>query len=291
MFKHALVRSTAISIVTLATMAVPTISSATNSWGGYHWARTTPQFTLKTVDNLTTSDWKAQLANVSRDWNSPTIFGANSTPLLTAIVAGRNTSCKMVSGTTQVCNGSYGSTGWLGLASINITSGSHIAQGSAKMNDTYFATSPYNTPNEKRHVMCQEVAHTFGLDHQSTDGSSLNTCMDYFSNTGSNAVSALSTRPNTHDFDELNIIYAHLDSTTTAAAGTTSKAASSVSDVTDDPTSWGNLINHSPNGRSSTYERFNRDGSKTMTHVYWTIEAASRCPSCDHRYEDHRFDR
>ena len=57
--------------------------------------------------------------------------------------------------------------------------------------------------------MCQEVAHTFGLDHQSEDGSSLNTCIDYFSNTGANAGSALSTKPNPHDFDELNTIYAH----------------------------------------------------------------------------------
>jgi hypothetical protein len=65
--------------------------------------------------------------------------------------------------------------------------------------------------------MCQEVAHTSGFDHQSTDGSSLNTCMDYFSNTGSNAGSTQSTRPNAHDFAELNIIYAHLDSTTTVA--------------------------------------------------------------------------
>ena len=117
MFKQALVRSAAISVVTVAAMAVPTISSATNSWGGYHWARTTPQFTLKTVDNLTTSDWKGQLAKVSSDWNSPALFGATSTPLLTAIVTGRNTQCTMVTGTTQVCNGSYGSTGWLGLAS------------------------------------------------------------------------------------------------------------------------------------------------------------------------------
>ena len=47
----------------------------------------------------------------------------------------------MVSGTTQVCNSSYGNNGWLGLASINLTGGTHITQGSAKMNDTYFNTA------------------------------------------------------------------------------------------------------------------------------------------------------
>jgi hypothetical protein len=106
--------------------------------------------------------------------------------------------------------------------------------------------------------------------------------MDYFSNTGANAGNTASTMPNKHDFDELNIIYAHLDSTTTVAALTS--PTTSASDVTDDPNSWGALMSQSPNGRSSSYEKFHRDGSQTLTHVYWTLEAAAECPSCDHRY-------
>ena len=267
----------------LAVALLPAVSNATHSWGGYHWARTTPQFTLKLGDNLTTADWKGHLSQASSDWNSPQLFGASSTPLLTAIVAGQSTKrCSMVAGTTQVCNGSYGSNGWLGLASINITNSVHITQGSAKMNDTYFSTATYNNPNERLHVMCQEIAHTFGLDHQSTDGSSQNSCMDYFSNTGANATSTLSTRPNKHDFDQLNIIYGHLDSSTTVAS--IAALATGASEVGDDPHSWGQLIGQSANGRSSTYERFNSDGSKTLTHIYWTDEAAANCTSCDHRY-------
>ena len=254
-----------------------TALSATHSWGGYHWARTTPQFTLKLGDNMTTG-WKPLLAQTSSDWNS------GNSAVLTAIVAGQsNKRCAMVAGTTQVCNGTYGNNGWLGLASINISGGTHITQGSAKMNDTYFNTSKYNNPNERLHVVCQEVAHTFGLDHQSTDGSSLNTCMDYFSNTGVNAGSTLSTTPNAHDFAELNIIYQHLDSTTTVAGQTPLTTAKS--DVGDDPNSWGQLVSQSANGRSSTYESFERDGSKTVTHVFWTREAAVTCPGCDHRYD------
>ena len=256
------------------------VALATNSWGGYHWARTTPQFTLKLGNNLS-ADWQLHLSGASSDWNSP----ATSTPLMTAIVAGQsNKRCSMVAGTTQVCNSTYGNNGWLGLASINITGGVHITQGSAKMNDTYFNTSTYNNVNEKRHVMCQEIAHTFGLDHQSTDGSSQNSCMDYFSNTGANATNTASTRPNLHDFDELNIIYAHLDSTTTVAQ-TTSLSSKADVDVNDDPNSWGKLVSQSNNGRSSTYERYNNDGSKTVSHVYWSLEASANCPSCDHRYD------
>src|SRR3982751_4245836 len=212
-----------------------TVAYASHSWNDYHWARTTDQFTLQLGDNLTSADWRSHLAQASTDWNNH-----GKTPLLTAIVAGQsNRRCSMVAGTTQVCNGTYGNNGWLGLASINITDGTHITQGSAKMNDTYFNTATYNNTNEREHVMCQEVAHTFGLDHQSTDGSSLNTCMDYFPNTGANAGSTVSTKPNAHDFEELRIIYAHLD-TTSAVAGMAVLGTTAL-EPTDDPNSWGQL--------------------------------------------------
>lgn len=279
-------RSLAVAVsLTAAAAAITTVAQATHSWGGYHWARTTAQFTLKLGDNLKTADWKSHLAQASSDWNS------GNGPLLTSIVAGTsNNNCSMVAGTTQVCNKTYGSNGWLGLASINITGGVHITQGTAKMNDTYFNTATYNNPNERQHVMCQEVAHTFGLDHQSTDGSSQNSCMDYFSNTGANAGSTASTKPNAHDFAELKIIYGHLDSSGTAAMFMASSAAAQNAgdvDINDDPNSWGQLMGQSKQGRSSSYARYNRDGSQTLTHVYWTSEAAMNCPSCDHRYERH----
>nr|MBA3295430.1 hypothetical protein [Acidobacteriota bacterium] len=81
----------------------------------------------------------------------------------------------------------------------------------------------------------------------------------------------------------LTTIYAHLDSSTTLAAMTA--PAASASDVSDDPNSWGQLTSQSANGRSSVYERFERDGSKTLTHVFWTIEAAEKCRGCDHRFD------
>jgi hypothetical protein len=267
--------------VGLAFAAITTGAQANHAWGGYHWARTAPQFTLKLGNNTTTASWNSHLGQASSDWNS------GRTPVLTSIVAGgSNKRCSMVSGTTQVCNGTYGNNGWLGLASINITGGVHITQGSAKMNDTYFNSATYNNPNEKLHVMCQEVAHTFGLGHQSEDGSSQNSCMDYFSNTGANAGSTISTKPNQHDFDMLNSIYSHLDSFTTVASFGATLAAfeSAEADISDDPNSWGHLVKQSANGRSSVYERQNKDNSKTLTHVFWTIEAAARCKSCDHRH-------
>lgn len=270
-----------------AAQAAPsgTRGPASHSWGNYHWARTTPQFTLKLGDNLTTTNWKTQLAASSSDWNSPQTFGATSTPVVTVIVRGQSTKqCRMVAGTTQVCNGKYGQNGWLGLASINIVGGEHITQGAAKMNDTYFSMAKYNNDNERRHVMCQEIAHTFGLGHQSEDGSSQNSCMDYYSNTGANATSTVSTRPNLHDFEELNQIYAHADSSSTVAPYA---IAATASEVTEAPNSWGRYMSEISKGQSAYYERLERDGSRTITHVYWSEEVRGRCDHCDPREHDH----
>ncbi len=263
--------------IALVVLAIPASLLATHSWGGYHWARTANPFTLKVYDNMTTADWVSHYNTAIADWDKSTVITFRSS---TGTSSKR---CAMVAGTVQVCNGTYGNNGWLGLASINLASGTkHITQGSAKMNDTYFNTATYNNPNERQHVVCQEIGHTFGLDHQSTDGSSLNTCMDYFSNTGANAGSTASTHPNQHDYDELSTIYSHLDSTTTLASSAASPMAN---EVTNDPHSWGEMVVQSDNGRSTTYERIHADGSRTITHVYWTAEAAARCAGCDHRFE------
>ena len=56
-------------------------------------------------------------------------------------------------------------------------------------------------------------------------------------------------------------------------------------DISNDPQSWGQLVRQSVSGRASYYERENGDGSKNVTHVFWTLEAATRCPSCDHRHD------
>jgi len=270
------------SIMLVAFFAIvlfPISSYANHSWNNYHWARTANPFTLTVVDS-TTSTWLTEQDTAISDWSASSVMNLS-------LVQGDESSrarkrCVMISGKIHSCNASYGFNGWLGLASINI-SGSHITQGSSKMNDSYFDSATYNNPNEKLHVMCQEIGHTFGLGHTSEDGSSQNTCMDYFSNTGANATSTLSTHPNQHDYDMLASIYAHLDSSTTIGF---TGLGSSASEVTNEPNSWGMLKSQSANGRSSTYEREHFDGSRTATHVFWTEEAADRCRGCDHRYHD-----
>ena len=53
--------------------------------------------------------------------------------------------CRATLGRVEVCNGNYGNTGWLGIAGIYL-SGTHITKGYVKVNDTYFNTATYNTP-------------------------------------------------------------------------------------------------------------------------------------------------
>ncbi|MEO8380909.1 MAG: hypothetical protein ABI779_14690 [Acidobacteriota bacterium] len=261
----------------LVVLALPLVVSAqqrsvapnSHSWGSYHWARTANPFTVKLGDNVG-SAWDAYLTTASSDWTQSVVLN-------TTIVAGQsNNNCRMTLGRVEVCARTYGNNGWLGLASINI-SGNHITQGSVKMNDTYFNTSTYNNPNERLHVMCQEVGHTFGLDHQSTDGSSQNTCMDYFSNTGANAGSTLSTHPNAHDYSQLSTIYSHLDSTNTAfivAGGIAADSIPAMGEIAfDGPGQWGVEVERSQDGRFSTFVLDFGADRRVITFVTWADDA------------------
>lgn len=170
---------------------------ADHRWNDYHWASKTTPISLKVIDS-TTSDWSTELNNSLIAWS------LSPSPFMLAIDATANDSktrkrCTMVSGKMRVCNANYGRNGWLGMASINLNSSSHITQGTAKMNDSYASSMNEAMMN---HVMCQEVGHVFGLGHTSEDGTSQDTCMDY-----SNDVK--SQWPNAHDYNLLADIYNH----------------------------------------------------------------------------------
>lgn len=245
-----------VAVAALCAMAAAP-ASANHSWGGYHWARTANPFGLKVGDNVT-PDWDGHRTTANSDWN------ASADMDIVNVAGTSNKRCSMTTGTVQVCNGKYGNNGWLGLASINLTGGTHITQGSAKLNDTYFSSASYNNPNEKLHVMCQEVGHTFGLGHTSEDGSSQNTCMDYFSNTGVNATSTASTHPNQHDFDQLTSIYGHADPSTTLAAPTSTSAG-----MAGRPDARPYRTQRRDHGNHTEIVEDFSDGSKRITDVIW----------------------
>lgn len=249
--KHFAVAATA----ALLPLVVAGSAEANHAWGGYHWARTSNPFTLQLGDNVS-SAWDGSLTGASTDWS-------RSTVLDTTVVAGstKPRTCKATSGMVQVCNASYGNTGWLGVASISVTGGTHITQGTVKLNDTYFNTAQYNTPAWRALVTCQEVGHTFGLDHQDEvfDNPNLGTCMDYTNDPSTNQ------HPNQHDYDELVTIYSHLDSTTTVGASTPSNHPQ----VGNDEASWGHRVEGSRSAGHATYVRDFGDGESVVTFVTW----------------------
>jgi hypothetical protein len=213
---------------------------ADHSWGGYHWARQSNPFTLKVGDNVS-SAWDAYLNEAISDWSASSVLD------LSKVAGGtRPRNCRPTAGRIEVCSDKYGNNGWLGLAQIWVNGG-HISQGTSKLNDYYFSQAKYNTPAYRRLVMCQEIAHDFGLDHQDENQTNpnLGSCMDYTSDPDG---PPSNEHPNQHDFDQLEVIYDHLDSSNTV----------------------GQSVGSSPGKPSrSRYENVDSHGNGTITWVLW----------------------
>ena len=249
-------------ILSVVFASVAITAYATHSWGSYHWARTANPFTLKLGDNVS-SAWDAYLSTTSSDWSVSSVLD-------TTIVTGGTDprKCRATSGRVEVCSAKYGFNGWLGIAQIWV-SGDHIAKGVTKLNDSYFNTATYNTPGWRNLVMCQEVGHTLGLDHQDEifGNSNLGTCMDYTDDPDGTLKGQLSNEhPNAHDYEQLETIYAHLDSVTTVGQTT---AGPGKSGEAANASEWGKSVKEDGKGRPALYERDLGNGEKVFTFVIW----------------------
>jgi hypothetical protein len=205
-----------VAVIVAASMAllVAPSSQASHSWNGYHWARTSNPLKLKMVKSLT-GQWPSLLPLVSADWSASTVLD-------TSIQAGQNgllgrLSCGAIAGKIHVCNANYGPNLWFGQATVWISS-DHISQAVTQLNDFYF-TGSYNNNTARRHVMCQEIGHDFGLDHQH----GVPTCME--DNNGTLNTASYVT-PNAHDYNELATIYSHLDSFNSAKSASAALGSS-----------------------------------------------------------------
>ena len=145
------------TLTILTLIAFPSSANANHSWDGYHWARTSNPFTIKLGDNVA-GIWDDMLVTASNDWSKSKVLD-------TQIVPGSVTNlkrCEAVLGRVEVCSDNYGGQQWLGVATIWITEGTHIVQGTVKNNDFYFGDSTYryNNTAQMQHVICQEIGHT-----------------------------------------------------------------------------------------------------------------------------------
>lgn len=264
-------------VICLMLVAIlPLQVNANHAWGNYHWERSSNPLDLDLGDNMS-GVWKSfapdHLSIASIDWSTSAVLN-------THVVSGGTTSrkCRPTSGRVEVCNDSYGNNGWLGIAQI-WASGDHITQGVTKLNDFYFSRAPYNTPEWRQMVMCQEVGHTFGLDHQDEDftNANLGTCMDYTSDPTTNQ------HPNEHDYEELGLIYNHLDTSGGSGSGGSNcpgrkkncnngNMPPAMADIDfDTPAQWGRLVASSHNGRTEAYELDFGHGHKVFTFVIWVM--------------------
>jgi hypothetical protein len=254
-------RRVAVGLAAFGLALTASSSSANHAWGNYHWARTANPFTLLVGDNVN-STWDPYLNEAISDWSASSVLNLTKVP-----GGSRPKNCRPTTGRIEACNANYGNNGWLGIAQI-WASGSHITQAITKVNDTYFNTATYNTPAWRRLVMCQEIAHDFGLDHQDENfnNGNLGSCMDYTSDPDG---PPSNEHPNAHDMDQLETIYAHVDSTTTVGSmGLPDGPGASQGDL-DHPSQWGRLVRSNRNGRVQVYELDLGEGRRIITHVFW----------------------
>jgi hypothetical protein len=256
--------------VLVAVLALPGIAGANHAWSCYHWARTNNPLQLDVGDNVT-NNWDAYLDTSIQDWDVSSVLELNE------VAGGANRrNCKPTSGRIEVCNSSYGNNGWLGIAQIWVN-GCHITQATTKVNDTYFNQAQYNTAPWHRTVMCQEVGHNFGLDHQDENfnNANLGSCMDYTNDPdggpGGNFPNDPSNEhPNQHDYDELEDIYAHTDLTDRLDV-----FGDEAIDL-NSPAEWGRLVRTLAGGRVQVFERELADGRKLLTRVIWAESGQPR---------------
>lgn len=275
--------ATRIGLAACVVLGAITPASANHSWGGYHWAGDGSETPIK-VNTSITAQWNTSVAGSISDWDTSTELTLSS-----ATSSASAKKCSPISGQILVCNSAYGNRGWLGIASIWLTSG-HISQATTKLNDSYFNTAQYNTPAWRAMVACQEVGHDFGLDHQDEGFNNVNlgTCMDYTNAPDGGVVGGFdygpgNRHPNAHDYGELNTIYNHDDGFTTATASTNfgirqvGKAApQSAAGAGDSPAEWGRAIHNDGQGRPDVFLKDQGNGHKVLTHVFWAIGEGPR---------------
>lgn len=264
-------------------------AAANHQWGNYHWSNNGTGVSLNLTYAFRDQAWRSYYDAAIGDWSN------NSSPLTLTDGGASGTSskkCNPIAGEILVCSDLYGYRGWLGVATI-WASGDHITQGTTKLNDSYYSSPTYDTPGWRDLVMCQEIGHDFGLDHQDEqfDNPNLGTCMDYTNAPdGGGSYGPANRAPNSHDYEMLNsnAMYGsghndgggggggsgcnprspkcsgNQDAFTFREVGKPATSASGVSS-----SDWGRAVAYDAAGRPDTFLLDLGNGRKKITHVFW----------------------
>ena len=269
-----MLKSTIAGVVLGCVLVVTTLVtsvSANHAWSSYHWARTNNPASLTVVNS--TVGWDGYVVNALADWSQSDKI--DFVQIAGATGDKERRQCRSPLGQIRICNLSYGNNGWLGIAGISLDTDGHIVTGYTKLNDWYFNLSYYDTDDWRQSVMCQELGHDIGLDHQDEDfdNQTLHSCMDYQDPPWPSA--------NAHDFAQLDTIYTHLDPYNSfitdgggsggggcsAPPGKGCNKANAAQAHANERSGWG-----MSQGRRGRYERFMRldpDGTRHITFVTW----------------------
>ena len=284
MSKWFLSRGMCAALVLLAVFAMlPKAVTASHVWSTYHWRRPSAAILNIPVRRVNSAVWVARYNTAMTDWRKPAMTKIKP---FTGFTGGQAPSCPVVNGQITSCDGSYGGTGWLGLAQIWI-SGSHILRGRSIMNNSYFALAAYNTIPWRQLVMCQEIGHNFGLGHVNVvfGNRNVGSCMDYTSDPdGGGAYGPSNMHPYAHDYALINTKHTHV-----GMEPPTLLSGPENSDLPE-PTvaepqrmvdfnglrmeNLGQLMYSGDGGRTERYESDFGGGHKVVTQVVWAGKKA-----------------
>lgn len=219
----------AASTILLAALIVPALSVssalARHQWANYHWELPKDQIQLTINVNDCQDGTAFYEYNTTDHFSGPNLDWHNVINNSTGAIAVLDGSCPGLTtpsdpiktfdsrvvpydatdpsgeGTVNAFNSNYGNTGWVGVAIVELAQSSgdnHIVYGETHLNDYYAGVYDiYNDPLVMRKVQCQEVGHTFGLDHVKKDNSCMYSSMAFIGRTYT---------PNGHDGDMVNKI-------------------------------------------------------------------------------------
>lgn len=252
--------------IAIAILAVPVAVSATHQWGDLKWKSKAP-VSLTLGDNVS-STWDAHLSVAIADWDASTVLSLTEVPG----AANNAMDCLPETGKIEVCNFDYGSNGWVGIAQGWVAKRNRITRANARLNDYYFDNvAPYNTDASawRQLIMCHEIGHDFGLDHQDENKNNvpLGTCMDYVSG----PLTTLDLHPNKHDYDQLIIMYGSGGGgkPTNVGKGKGNGGDKPGFTAASDSSKWGRAIGRDGNGRPNEFVRDLGNGNRVITHVLW----------------------